>query len=227
MKRISIRSASIRPRPFSRGNKIDQISRLLDGHRFNSATTFQPWKPGDASADRLGGVMLQYGHDLSAVETVSKDQVFAAVFLLRFGHDLSAVETGTLTNCTFPTLNQLQYGHDFSAVETFPPHRLFSILHMSFNTATTFQPWKLSLTAEHLSRECKLQYGHDLSAVETGNASKCPHESDHASIRPRPFSRGNRLHSIVGLPIHVASIRPRPFSRGNVITLSRVAPCSA
>ena len=37
-----------------------------------------------------------------------------------------------------------------------------------------------------------------------------------ASIRPRPFSRGNKALDYFQVGFGSASIRPRPFSRGNV-----------
>ncbi len=40
-----------------------------DPNRFNSATTFQPWKPEIKVNDLSVIVELQFGHDLSAVET--------------------------------------------------------------------------------------------------------------------------------------------------------------
>ena len=63
------REASIRPRPFSRGNTIRNSKRLI------------------------GYSGLQFGHDLSAVETSRQYGMIASVRLLQFGHDLSAVET--------------------------------------------------------------------------------------------------------------------------------------
>ncbi len=37
--------------------------------------------------------LLQFGHDLSAVETLSLDSLPILTAMLQFGHDLSAVET--------------------------------------------------------------------------------------------------------------------------------------
>ncbi len=61
--------ASIRPRLFSRGNtQIITILTLVQAG-FNSATTFQPWKPRNRFRDHLATTKLQFGHDFSAVET--------------------------------------------------------------------------------------------------------------------------------------------------------------
>ncbi len=61
----------------------------------------------------------------------------------------------------------LQFGHDFSAVET-PDELVFlrSVIG-SFNSATTFQPWKLPSAALIPISPVMLQFGHDFSAVET------------------------------------------------------------
>jgi len=62
-------------------------------------------------------VSLQFGHDLSAVETIRGAVQPATAFWLQFGHDLSAVETRPADWVALPTLT-LQFGHDLSAVET-------------------------------------------------------------------------------------------------------------
>ena len=61
------------PRPFSRGNSGIQYQRPSKVSRFNGATTFQPWKPARIidNLTRRRLCLLQWGHDLSAVETKS------------------------------------------------------------------------------------------------------------------------------------------------------------
>jgi len=86
--------ASIRPRPFSRGN-IPIITILT-----------------------LVQAVLQFGHDLSAVETTSADSAGSPPTTLQFGHDLSAVETGGDAGNGAGAKVVLQFGHDLSAVET-------------------------------------------------------------------------------------------------------------
>ena len=63
--------ASMGPRPFSRGNcPIPNEDGLHVGEGFNGATTFQPWKL-DGYINRIkNNITLQWGHDLSAVETI-------------------------------------------------------------------------------------------------------------------------------------------------------------
>ena len=88
-------------------------------------------------------VWLQFGHDLSAVETPDHlaileplqrasirprpfsrgnnwviTQIRPIPALLQFGHDLSAVETSLEGMPDCPALRMLQFGHDLSAVET-------------------------------------------------------------------------------------------------------------
>ena len=65
-------NASMGPRPFSRGNMVDLAWCDTRRPRFNGATTFQPWKPRlNHGVDFVGGP-LQWGHDLSAVETQTR-----------------------------------------------------------------------------------------------------------------------------------------------------------
>ena len=135
--------ASIRPRPFSRGNVVLEIVVVVPL------------------------TVLQFGHDLSAVETEGERMVLRDALVLQFGHDLSAVETWSLDYKCDPIETTLQFGHDLSAVET-------------------------------------IWYG----------STYC--WSLVASIRPRPFSRGNFRNSYQLCCFCDASIRPRPFSRGNM-----------
>jgi len=61
--------ASIRPRLFSRGNSSALRLRTPASTGFNSATAFQPWKPGCDSIGWFRQGPLQFGHRFSAVET--------------------------------------------------------------------------------------------------------------------------------------------------------------
>ncbi len=51
----------------------------------------------------LQGKWLQFGHDLSVVETEAAAQKPSEPGLLQFGHDLSVVETITLVNLAVAT----------------------------------------------------------------------------------------------------------------------------
>ena len=61
------------PRPFSRGNQMRRVNTgilpLL--WCFNGATTFQPWKRSNPLLTPNRDKQLQWGHDLSAVETTT------------------------------------------------------------------------------------------------------------------------------------------------------------
>ena len=158
--------------------------------------------------------MLQFGHDLSAVETTSscgikfelppasirprllsrgielREAVNNAKGIpLQFGHDLSAVETMAKKNI-MTGIGMLQFGHDLSAAETY-------------------------CYADRPFLKLALQFGHDLSAVETIRFSQRFHVVCLASIRPRLFSRGKASKCPHKSDHEGASIRPRPFSRGN------------
>ncbi len=61
--------------------------------------------------------------------------------MLQFGHDLSAVETMKTDLIELMRSVRLQFGHDLSAVETEEQFYLQNTGN-DFNTATTFQPWK-------------------------------------------------------------------------------------
>jgi len=160
-------NASIRPRPFSRGNVYKIYDRavmafaLQFGHDlsaveteimeaileqalfgFNSATTFQPWKPG---ADLTGARRFLGFNSATTFQPWKHGRTILSAKYREW----------------------LQFGHDLSAVETWPQHRYHRHPEPCFNSATTFQPWK-----------------HDHRGPECGW-----HED--ASIRPRPFSRGN------------------------------------
>ena len=60
-------SPGVSPGPSGVGHRLGQ-----EGHRrarFNGATTFQPWKPALRRVGPRRISVLQWGHDLSAVET--------------------------------------------------------------------------------------------------------------------------------------------------------------
>ena len=185
------------------------------------------------------------------------------VTALQWGHDLSAVETPRAIGARSPSSgfngattfqpwklarNRTRFGRcvRFNGATTFQPWKLRPAPSMigdsqtSFNGATTFQPWKHELTIPGPSRTTVLQWGHDLSAVETGagppvssvtvgglqwghdlsavetrNADTRKPRSWVASMGPRPFSRGNTDRDSREPKSEVASMGPRPFSRGN------------
>jgi hypothetical protein len=136
----------------------------------------------------------------------------------------------------------LQLGHDLSAVDTWS-WQGGSRSCTRFNCATTFQPWTPLILIAVAVLVKELQLGHDLSAVDTNTDEQHVAEKQHASIGPRPFSRGyvrsrtpcqsfgcmlqlgHDLSAVDtsdparrGITPPRASIGPRPFSRGYVTT---------
>ena len=108
---------------------------------FNGATTFQPWKPGVGKTSLALTAELQWGHDLSAVETA------LTAFLDYGGLDASMgprpfSRGNPGLNKAGKPIAKLQWGHDLSAVETREPARRTDCHSHRFNGATTFQPWK-------------------------------------------------------------------------------------
>jgi len=85
---------------------------------FNSATTFQPWKLDNACTEPLAGTVLQFGHDLSAVETMMTGP--------KRKHGARRFNSATTFQPWKPNIkgvfkmqsSVLQFGHDLSAVET-------------------------------------------------------------------------------------------------------------
>ena len=157
------------PRPFSRGNEPGPraASRGADAASMGP----RPFSRGNTGCTRCPGRMpavLQWGHGLSAVETVQRVGCLTELFRsrLQWGHGLSAVETEDRE----PTARTagiigLQWGHGLSAVETSPRVRV-------------------------VGRLGRLQWGHGLSR---GNRCSNERQPSHigAFTGPRPFSRGN------------------------------------
>ena len=136
------------PRPFSRGNLTAAVEQVCyNAVRFNGATTFQPWKPrsrscqNSISSGSFNGATTFQPWKLG-VRLKRRKQVDGSLEL-QWGHDLSAVETDVLTVRSNVGPSLLQWGHDLSAVETVVLSCLTCQARPSgFNGATTFQPWK-------------------------------------------------------------------------------------
>ncbi len=151
--------------PWKRGTNT---ANTLFTYRFNSATTFQPWKPGLS----CNSIVHHHGASIrprpfSRGNNHTQPYWGSHFCRLQFGHDLSAVETKILLPVWGPSTTSLQFGHDLSAVETLFGERKDTCESLRFNSATTFQPWKQDMMKIH----------HKVYS--------------DASIRPRPFSRGN------------------------------------
>ena len=207
--------ASMGPPPFSDGNSPPAHQHWRGRNRFNGATAFQRWKPWLRVRFIRTDSKLQWGHRLSAMETLEREiqgdgQEVASmgpppfsdgnwlwrswsgmlVEMLQWGHRLSAMETRDgLTKPTFSWW--LQWGHRLSAMETGTSHIPAGPPGSRFNGATAFQRWK------------PLQ-----------RWAKNPPKSD-ASMGPPPFSDGNKERRTMDLSQRAASMGPPPFSDGN------------
>ena len=159
------------PRPFSRGNQQQQIGSHCS-------------------------VSLQWGHDLSAVETERR-----------------IVKSTTHFRC-------------FNGATTFQPWKRQEATprwtgRASFNGATTFQPWKhvsgrdinMGIIAASMGPRPFSRGNNSLAGFLIAVAV--------ASMGPRPFSRGNPIFDRQSWDTPLASMGPRPFSRGNPGCLSR------
>ena len=62
-------------------------------------------------------MMLQWGHDFSAVEIAIAVEPVRLILPLQWGHDFSAVEISSTGLSPTTRMIRLQWGHDFSAVE--------------------------------------------------------------------------------------------------------------
>ena len=245
-------------------------ARIVDC--FNGATTLRPWKgvrplvyrrDGPASmgprpcgrgrSDMLamGGqrIVLQWGHDLAAVEGVSgapkskRCPGFNGATTLRPWK----VRPGTGTNPSTPG--------SFNGATTLRPWKGTPLppgrpSQPSFNGATTLRPWKggsqsrrpLWPLASMGPRPCgrgraagrargprrrRLQWGHDLAAVEGRRKGSRGHGSSLASMGPRPCGRGRRCDMRSNRRCCPASMGPRPCGRGRarVVRTAFAAEC--
>ena len=152
------------PRPFSRGNLYLWHTCQRMRYCFNGATTFQPWKRLWPTLNEQRKPLLQWGHDLSAVETSRSEGMLPFVNSASMGprpfsrgnvyrrHRARAAVVASMGPRPFSRGNMkaglpimrgrlLQWGHDLSAVETSPSSGR-ERWRSGFNGATTFQPWK-------------------------------------------------------------------------------------
>ncbi len=161
-------SASMRPRPSSRGEQrgadfYPAFSRLQCGHglqavenptagragrppaiRFNAATAFKPWR----TQYRRRGIPRH--QRFNAATAFKPWRTYISVgypcqrTALQCGHGLQAVENTSDTG-TCHSLGMLQCGHGLQAVENFPTTSQADNGISSFNAATAFKPWRTPL----------------------------------------------------------------------------------
>ena len=118
-----------------------------DQNRFNGAMTLQPWIPRIRHSSTNELQLLQWSHDLSAMDTTNSGR-----------------------QASIRTLQLLQWSHDLSAMDT----RFFRVVsrrlpkQSRFNGAMTFQPWiRWQAVFTSWERFRGLQWSHDLSAMDT------------------------------------------------------------
>ena len=160
-------SASMGPRPFSRGNlsEIGLPRRRTKG--FNGAATFQSRKQSSSAIASREGAMLQWGRDLSVAET-------------RSGPGLLATRARGFNGAATFQSRKRKLGASAGASEG-----------RGFNGAATFQSRKPAVQRGPRLYVDQLQWGRDLSVAETAVRADDEDLVKLASMGPRPFSRGN------------------------------------
>ena len=212
----ALTTASMGPRPFSRGNGSGSSCRR--SRQFASMGP-RPFSRGNRNAEASS---------------------LAAHCASMGPRPFSRGNVRTATTDAQHDRQMLQWGHGLSAVEIMPSREPDSCARDGFNGATAFQPWKWHLLETHGhammtasmgprpfsrgNRTCTLMALVDVRCASMGprpfsrgNASQ--HRADatstRASMGPRPFSRGNACSPDIGRSSRYASMGPRPFSRGN------------
>ena len=135
--------------------------------RFIGATTSRSWNPSRTSGSPTSASTLQWGHDLSVVESwaagVAQDSI---TWLLQWGHDLSVVES---QRPSAPSASRWPASMGPRPLGRGIARRcLRSRTRRScFNGATTSRSWNPSAPEDLRGWEGLLQWGHDLSVVES------------------------------------------------------------
>jgi len=95
---------------------------------------------------------------------------------------------------------------------------------MGFNGATFFQTWKYADLPQFAEKVRWLQWSHVFSNVEMPTSRIFVARSVVASMEPRFFKRGNRLHfAKFSNRLDGASMEPRFFKRGNRLEIAHAA----
>ncbi len=156
---------------------------------------------------------LQWGHGLSAMDTSATDVIEALEAGLQWGHGLSAMDTG------WPEMARdgpscLQWGHGLSAMDT--PRQRPQLVN---GTIPSMGPWPFShgYVAIKLNRAWRnaLQWGHGLSAMDTPQQLQLRYRSLPAFNGAMAFQPW--IHPALPRRPHVQcgpSMGPWPFSHG-------------
>ena len=159
--------------------------------RFNGAMTFQPWIPPKLAEEINPGLpLLQWSHDLSAMDTRILPCMATIAIGLQWSHDLSAMDTRSHgegacgKSCGFNGAMTFQpwilhivgvslIPPSFNGAMTFQPwirpiwFAATAIDCTRFNGAMTFQPWIPARSLPRNQNMPPLQWSHDLSAMDT------------------------------------------------------------
>ena len=133
--------------------------------------TFQPWIRDRRARAWLSVGLLQWSHDLSAMDTTSRTALSS----------LSRPFNGAMTFQPWilrPWSTILSGGQTFNGAMTFQPWirydcRCHTGKSSSFNGAMTFQPWIPPSGSRSMIQVSSLQWSHDLSAMDTWSTASC------------------------------------------------------
>ena len=90
--------------------------------------------------------------------------------LLQWGHNVLAVERCGLDRATVYKFS-LQWGHNVLAVESLGRLAKVHTIQIAFNGATTYSLWKVAATGKSAEHSRFLQWGHNVLAVESNGGS--------------------------------------------------------
>ena len=209
------------PPPFGDGNSsiADATSSAADmeynRQTFNGATAFRRWKPSSTSMPWGCTKYLQWGHRLSAMETICTVPVAILLAALQWGHRLSAMETfeadrrrvaeripsmgpppfGDGNLCPVPawwpggepSMGPPPFGDGNHPPQSGWPQRTTS----PSMGPPPFGDGNIDTGTQIRRGASGLQWGHRLSAMETPPQSSWPHRTTSPSMGPPPFGDGN------------------------------------
>ncbi len=187
----------------------------LKGGSFNGATVFRRWKPGGFVNSSSGNLSLQWGHRLSAVETVTmQETLHGPIDWLQWGHRLSAVETlryfFSSIECNAASMGPPSFGGGNPVC-----WRLLYRGDSCFNGATVFRRWK------HIGCWCSTNglVGFNGATVfrrwKRAPATYIPQQQFCASMGPPSFGGGNHTSAVSVTTFPTASMGPPSFGGGN------------
>ena len=237
---VFVLSPSMGPPPFSDGNVQGGLEGdppgdpsmgpppFSDGNALTNTRAYTTWS------------ILQWGHRLSAMETLWVAPTRVTESTLQWGHRLSAMETPQspaarwLSRCSFNGATAFQRWKralpstlprspcPFNGATAFQQWK-----HVSgdaglggmeaFNGATAFQRWKLRSPSRMAPAFALLQWGHRLSAMETRTARSASQSGRSPFNGATAFQRWKLGVRHVPIGEKVPSMGPPPFSDGNLL----------